>query len=63
MATDPRIHHEFIKTVQLVSQIGAEIICTKLESRSDMFLATKAGLRWGQGFLFARPALPSQPLR
>lgn len=58
MTSDARAHNEFLQSIALVRQVGAEIICSKLESRADSFLALKAGLRWGQGFLFARPALP-----
>jgi EAL domain-containing protein (putative c-di-GMP-specific phosphodiesterase class I) len=56
MAGDSRKYQEFIKTVTIVRQFGGEIICAKLESRADSFLAVRAGVRLGLGFLFARPS-------
>lgn len=60
MAQDADRRDDFIRTVNLVRQVSSEIICTKLESRSDAFIALKAGVFYGQGFLFARP-VQSQP--
>jgi EAL domain-containing protein (putative c-di-GMP-specific phosphodiesterase class I) len=56
MVNDYQKQTEFLKTVHMLKQVGSEIICTKLESRSDSYLAIKAGVTLGQGFLFARPA-------
>jgi len=39
------------------------VICTKLESRADSVIALRAGVVLGQGFLFARPALPDVPFQ
>ncbi|MFN0118370.1 MAG: EAL domain-containing protein [Elusimicrobiota bacterium] len=47
---------KFFEVVSTIKQMGSEIICTKLESRSDSFLALKAGVSLGQGFLFALPS-------
>ncbi len=55
MINDYQKQTVFLKTVGLARQTGAEVICTKLESRSDSYLALKAGVYLGQGFLFARP--------
>lgn len=60
MVNDYKKQDEFLRTVKIIRQIGAEIISTKLESRADSFLALKADISLGQGFLFA---LPSQPTR
>jgi EAL domain-containing protein (putative c-di-GMP-specific phosphodiesterase class I) len=58
MVNDYKKQDEFLRTVKMIRQIGAETISTKLESRADSFLAMKAEISFGQGFLFA---LPSQP--
>lgn len=55
MVNDFKKQQTFLKTVTLIRQTGAEVICTKLESRSDSYMALKAGVSLGQGFLFARP--------
>ena len=56
MINDYQKQTTFLKTVSLARQTGAEVICTKIESRSDSYLALKAGVSLGQGFLFARPS-------
>jgi diguanylate cyclase (GGDEF)-like protein len=56
MVNDYQKQTDFFKTVHMLKQVGSEVICTKLESRSDSYLAVKAGVRLGQGFLFARPS-------
>src|SRR5262249_3316192 len=56
MLNDYQKQNSFLKTVSLIRQAGSEVICTKLESRSDSYLAMKAGVFMGQGFLFARPS-------
>jgi EAL domain-containing protein (putative c-di-GMP-specific phosphodiesterase class I) len=62
MVGDYEKQGDFIKTVNLIRAAGSEVICTKLESRADSFLALKAGVNLGQGFLFARPAqAPTEP--
>ncbi len=55
MVNDYQKQDAFLKTVGFLRQTGAEVICTRLESRSDSYLAQKAGVLYGQGFLFARP--------
>jgi diguanylate cyclase (GGDEF)-like protein len=62
MFNDFQKQDEFFRTVQLVKQTGSEVICTKLESRADSFLAMRAGVALGQGFLFARPAMVPQKI-
>lgn len=62
MLNDYQKQTNFSKTIAFIRQTGAEVICTKLESRSDSYLALKAGVTLGQGFLFARPAqVPTNP--
>ncbi len=65
MSTDFERRSEFTQTIGVIKQSGSQVICTKLESRADAFLAVKSGVSIGQGFLFARPAIPptvhSQP--
>lgn len=56
MINDYQKQDGFTKTINLIRQAGSEVICTKLESRSDSYLAMKAGVYLGQGFLFARPS-------
>lgn len=56
MINDYQKQTTFHTTVGLIRQTGAEVICTKIESRSDSYLALKAGVSLGQGFLFARPS-------
>ena len=65
MGNDHVKQDEFFKTVNLLRQTGSEVICTKLESRSDCFFALRAGVRLGQGFLFARPSrtAPVSPVK
>lgn len=62
MFNDVQKQEEFFRTVQLVRASGSEVICTKLESRADSFLAMRAGVSLGQGFLFARPAMAPQKI-
>jgi|GEM_PF-155321 len=59
MAADHTKMEDFTRTVNLIQQVGSEVICTKLESRADSFLALRFGVTLGQGFLFARPAMPA----
>lgn len=61
MSNDANRYQEFLQTVTLMRQVGAQVICTKLESRADSFLALRAGVTLGQGFLFARPSQTSVP--
>lgn len=56
MLNDYQKQGNFMKTINLIRQAGSEIICTKLESRSDSYMAMKSGVTLGQGFLFARPS-------
>ncbi len=56
MINDYQKQDEFLKTINTIRQTGSEVICTKLESRADSYLALKVGVSLGQGFLFARPA-------
>lgn len=60
MSIDHQKQEEFLKAIQVIRQVGSEIICTKLESRADSYLSLRYGVTLGQGFLFARPALPAQ---
>jgi len=62
MFNDFQKQEEFFRTVQLIRHSGSEVICTKLESRADSFLAMRAGVALGQGFLFARPAMVPQKI-
>ncbi len=62
MVNDFQKQTQFLKNVGLLRQTGAVLICTKLESRSDSYLALKAGVPLGQGYLFARPSqVPHTP--
>jgi diguanylate cyclase (GGDEF)-like protein len=64
MFNDVQKQEEFFRTVKIVKASGSEVICTKLESRADSFLAIRAGVALGQGFLFARPAgVPAKTAR
>lgn len=56
MANDHTKQEEFLKVINVIRQVGSEVICTKLESRADSYLALRFGVTYGQGFLFARPA-------
>lgn len=62
MSYDHQRREEFVRTVHLIHQIGSQVICTKLESRADSVIALNASVILGQGFLFARPALPPAKL-
>lgn len=59
MSHDNERRREFSDTVRMIKQAGSEAICTKLESRSDAIIAMTEGVAFGQGFLFATPAVPS----
>ncbi|MCG3204468.1 MAG: Sensor histidine kinase RcsC [Elusimicrobia bacterium] len=62
MLNDHQKQNSFSNLIGAIRQTGAEVICTKLESRSDSYLALKSGIRLGQGFLFARPSqIPANP--
>lgn len=55
MVEDANKLKRFLSDTALLRRTGAEVICTRLESRTDSTLAVNAGVRLGQGFLFARP--------
>ncbi|OVE78279.1 hypothetical protein BVX98_00725, partial [bacterium F11] len=56
MSKDREKLEEFIKAVLMIKHVGSEVICSRLESRADSYLALRYGITLGQGFLFARPA-------
>lgn len=61
MSNDFQKQSEFGQAVTLIRQVGSDIICTKLESRADSFMALKFGVFLGQGFLFAQPSRHQTP--
>ncbi|MCA9319301.1 MAG: diguanylate cyclase [Planctomycetes bacterium] len=52
----PERRHELDRVTRLATSLGIRPIAVGIENESDRAAAVAAGIRWGQGYLFDRPA-------
>ena len=64
IAQDPLKQHFVRAIIDLASSVGCTVIAEGLEQASDLFVLHRLGVRYCQGYLFARPgATPRSSLR
>jgi EAL domain-containing protein (putative c-di-GMP-specific phosphodiesterase class I) len=58
----PRRLHLVSSVTRLCAELGATVVAEGVETEGELQAVRDAGIRYVQGFLFARPAFPAPPI-
>ena len=58
---DPRRQKMLRHLTALCTDLGAHVVAEGIEQREELSAVVDAGVHYGQGYLFARPAYPIPP--
>jgi len=59
---ESRLHKLVRAIVRLCADLGAEVVAEGIETESELNAVRDANVRYGQGYLFARPAPTPPPI-
>jgi EAL domain-containing protein (putative c-di-GMP-specific phosphodiesterase class I) len=59
LRTQTRLHKLVTSIVRLCDSLGAKVVAEGIETPGEMRAVIDTGAHYGQGFLFARPAIPA----